>query len=64
MQTHLMADGLTTALLEASASGLPIVTNPAGRPDMMEDGREGIVVPVGDVDALAQRGSTAQSICR
>jgi glycosyltransferase involved in cell wall biosynthesis len=47
-------DGFPTALLEASASGLPIVTTAAGGiPDMMENGKAGIVVPVGDVDALA-----------
>jgi phenylacetate-CoA ligase len=46
-------DGLPTALLEASASGLPIVTTGVGGiPDMMENGKEGIVVPLGDIDAL------------
>ncbi|MCX8052301.1 MAG: glycosyltransferase family 4 protein [Armatimonadetes bacterium] len=48
-------DGLPTALLEASASGLPIVTTDAGGiPDMIENGKDGIIVPVGDVDALAR----------
>lgn len=48
-------DGLPTALLEASAAGLPVVTtNAGGIPNMMENGKDGVVVPVGDVDALAQ----------
>jgi phenylacetate-CoA ligase len=46
-------DGLPTALLEASASGLPIVTTGVGGiPDMMENGAEGIIVPLDDIDAL------------
>ena len=48
-------DGLPTALLEASAAGFPIVTTDAGGiPSMMKNGEEGIIVPVGDVDALAE----------
>ena len=48
-------DGMPTALLEASAAGLPIVTTDAGGiPCMMENGKEGIIVPVGDIDALAR----------
>lgn len=48
-------DGLPTALLEASASGLPIVTtNVGGIPDMMENGKQGIIVPLDDMDALCR----------
>lgn len=48
-------DGLPTALLEASAAGFPIVTTAAGGiPDMMENGKEGVIVDAGDVDALAR----------
>ena len=47
-------DGLPTALLEASAAGFPLVTtNAGGIPCMLENGKEGIIVPVGDIDALA-----------
>lgn len=47
-------DGFPTCLLEASASGLPIVTtNPGGIPDMIQNGVNGIVVPAGDHEALA-----------
>lgn len=46
-------DAQPTALLEASASGLPIVTTGVGGiPNMIDSGTEGIVVPAGDVDAL------------
>jgi glycosyltransferase involved in cell wall biosynthesis len=48
-------DGFPTCLLEASASGLPIVTtNPGGIPDMIENGVNGIIVPVRDSQALAK----------
>ncbi|MHB9035554.1 MAG: glycosyltransferase family 4 protein [Armatimonadota bacterium] len=48
-------DGMPTALLEASAAGLLIVTTDAGGiPAMIENGRNGIVVPVGDANALAR----------
>lgn len=47
-------DGLPTTLLEASAAGLPIVsTNPGGIPQMLIDGKEGLLAPVGDIDTLA-----------
>lgn len=47
-------DGLPTALLEANASGLPIVTTDAGSiPDMMDGGKAGVVLGIGDADALA-----------
>lgn len=48
-------DGLPTALLEAAAAGFPIVTTDAGGiPYMFDDGVNGIVVPVSDIDALTQ----------
>ena len=47
-------DAKPAALLEASAAGLPIVTTAAGGiPDMVEDGTNAVIAPVGDVDALA-----------
>lgn len=47
-------EGLPRALLEALAAGLPIVTTDAnGCRDMVEEGRNGALVPVGDAEALA-----------
>ena len=44
-----------TALLEAMAAGLPIVTTPSGGiKDIIKDGVNGIVVPERDADALAK----------
>jgi phenylacetate-CoA ligase len=47
-------DGLPTALLEAAASGLPIVTTSAGGiPAIFQNGMSAAVVDVGDVQGLA-----------
>jgi len=47
-------EGLPNALLEAMAAGVPIVTTDApGCRDLIEDKRTGLVVPYGDIDALA-----------
>lgn len=47
-------DGLPNVLLEALAAGRPVVaTRIAGIPDVVEDGRNGILVPAGDPAALA-----------
>lgn len=40
-------------VLEAMACGLPVVTTPAGASDLVEDGRNGLVVPPDDPRALA-----------
>ena len=48
-------EGLSNALLEAMASGLPaIVSAIPGNVAVVQDGVNGLVVPVGDVDALAE----------
>lgn len=46
-------EGLSNALLEAMASGLPCIANdiPPNR-EVLDHGRAGVLVPVGDVDAL------------
>ena len=47
-------DNLPLTLIEASASGLPIVSsNAGGIPDLVTDGKNGLLAPVGDVKAMA-----------
>lgn len=47
-------EGLAQVLLEAMASALPAVaTDMSGAADCIENGKEGFIVPVRDVDALA-----------
>lgn len=48
-------EGTPTALLEAQASGLPVIsTYHAGIPEIVADGESGYLVPERDVDALTQ----------
>lgn len=51
------AEGLPLALVEAMAAGcIPIAYDiPYGPADVIADGRNGFLVPAGDVDALAER---------
>lgn len=47
-------DGLPTALLEAAATGLPIVTTPVGGiASLFEDGVSAVFVEIGDCEAMA-----------
>ena len=47
-------DGLPTVLVEALALGLPVVSTPVtGIPELVEDGRTGLLVPERDPEALA-----------
>jgi colanic acid/amylovoran biosynthesis glycosyltransferase len=47
-------DGLPVSIVEALGSGLPVVTTPVtGIPEVVRDGENGLLVPQGDVQALA-----------
>ena len=49
------AEGVPMALLEAMARGLPVITTPVGGiPEVVQNGRNGILVTPQDVDAIAQ----------
>jgi glycosyltransferase involved in cell wall biosynthesis len=48
-------EGLSQALLEAMALGLPVLaSNAGGNPDLVTDGRTGLLVPARDPDAWAR----------
>ncbi len=50
-----LAEGISNTILEAMASGLPVVaTAVGGNPELVADGRSGLLVPPDDVDAMAQ----------
>lgn len=51
-----LQEGLPVALMEAMASGLPIVcSNIRGNTDLIEDGKGGYLVPPKDVEMFAER---------
>lgn len=50
-----LVEGMGLVVVEAMASGLPVITTPNGPGDIVRDGLEGFLVPPRDVDALANR---------
>lgn len=49
-----LAEGISNTILEAMATGLPVVaTRVGGNADLVDDGTSGQIVPAGDVEALA-----------
>jgi colanic acid/amylovoran biosynthesis glycosyltransferase len=49
-------EGIPVALMEAMASGLPVVASRlSGIPELVRDGETGLLAPPGDVDALAAK---------
>ncbi|GAB6064079.1 glycosyltransferase family 4 protein [Deferrisoma palaeochoriense] len=57
------AEGCPNVVLEALASGVPVVaTAVGGIPEWVEDGRNGFLVPTGDTDAL--KAALARALAR
>lgn len=51
-----LTEGFAKVILEAMSTGTPvIVSENSGAPDIIEDGREGFVVPTRDSNALAEK---------
>jgi sugar transferase (PEP-CTERM/EpsH1 system associated) len=51
-----LAEGVSNTILEAMASGLPVVaTDVGGNGELVEEGKTGELVPVGDVPAMAAK---------
>lgn len=50
------SEGLPTSVLEAGAAGLPIVaTDVGGTSEIIEDGKSGFLVPLGDIQILKEK---------
>ena len=50
-----LAEGISNTILEAMASGLPVVaTDVGGNADLVQEGSSGSIVPAGNIEALAE----------
>jgi sugar transferase (PEP-CTERM/EpsH1 system associated) len=50
-----IGEGISNTILEAMATGLPIIaTNVGGNPELVEDGVNGYIVPLGNPEKLAE----------
>lgn len=51
-----LEEGLAMVQVQAMACGLPVISTPnAGAEDIIEEGREGFIIPAGDVEALKDK---------
>lgn len=51
-----LLDGFGRNIIEAMASGLPVITTPnCAGPDLIEDGVTGFIIPIRDVDAICEK---------
>jgi starch synthase len=51
-----LAEGFGLVLLEAMACGLPVITTPnTAGPDIVDEGQDGFIVPIRDVEALKEK---------
>jgi glycosyltransferase involved in cell wall biosynthesis len=50
-----LVEGMALVVVEAMASGLPVITTPNGPGDIVRDGVEGFIVPPRDIDAIVKR---------
>jgi glycosyltransferase involved in cell wall biosynthesis len=58
-------EGLPIALLEAMALGKPVVaTAVGGIPEVVQDGQEGFLTPVGAIDTLADHSLNLLADCQ